>query len=524
MKPSPSTPNPDNSGMPVPCRFWAEKLAAGHPDDLSPVERMALESHLAHCPSCSAVRAEYEAIWQELRQLPASEPRPGLPPALLKLWQAQPETVMSSGNNGARELQTMPSWPLRRRRHANPLVQTLAVVLVIAAVLGTFLAIFTVYHSKLTTTGANSGTGWHIIKSPNPGKTDNGLNAVAIAASDDIWTVGHFSNSPPVYDNGSTTITSSSTLTEHWNGSKWNVVPAQNPGKALNDFSAVAALSTNDAWAVGSFSNSSNSEQQPLIEHWNGMQWSIVPGATKPGESASLVGISAISASNIWAVGSSYKSQALIEHWNGIRWNIVPTPDTGSTEGAELDALTVISANDIWAVGTIPNSTVWQTLIEHWNGSQWSIVQSPGSDRSALVAVAAVSGNDIWAVGSNTTGNMNDSLQQTLIEHWNGSQWSIVPGPNLSSDYDDYLSGIVVSANDVWTIGNSPQQPPQQGQMLLAHWDGKSWHSINGADLHQANNNILNGIARDAHSGALWAVGMNGSGIYDDSTLIETYP
>jgi hypothetical protein len=38
----------------------------------------------------------------------------------------------------------------------------------------------------------------------------------------------------------------------------------------------------------------------PLIEHWDGSTWSIVPGAAVSGH---LYSITALSASNIWAVG-----------------------------------------------------------------------------------------------------------------------------------------------------------------------------------------------------------------------------
>jgi hypothetical protein len=44
---------------------------------------------------------------------------------------------------------------------------------------------------------------------------------------------------------------------------------------------------------------------------------------------------------------------------------------------------------------------VSHTLIEHWNGSAWTIVPSPnvGSGNNSLAAVAARSANDVWAVG-----------------------------------------------------------------------------------------------------------------------------
>src|SRR5437899_949601 len=82
--------------------------------------------------------------------------------------------------------------------------------------------------------------------------------------------------------------------------------------------------------------------------------------------------------------------------------------------------------NDVWAVEylTKPNPGGTQTLIEHWDGSQWTMVSSPnpGSVRDELYGVAAISANDVWAVGDSFNGGNSNNL--TLIEHWDGTSWS----------------------------------------------------------------------------------------------------
>lgn len=54
-----------------PCAAWAEKLAATHPDDLSPAEWDELETHIAYCTVCAAVRAEYRLMDDRIRSYPA---------------------------------------------------------------------------------------------------------------------------------------------------------------------------------------------------------------------------------------------------------------------------------------------------------------------------------------------------------------------------------------------------------------------------------------------------------------------
>ena len=71
-------------------------------------------------------------------------------------------------------------------------------------------------------------------------------------------------------------------------------------------------------------------------------------------------------------------------------------------------------------------------MIEHWNGTSWEVVPSPngGSALNVFEAVAVVAPNDVWAVGyTQNTGGPT----QTLVEHWNGTAWAIVPSPNPGS-------------------------------------------------------------------------------------------
>src|SRR5690242_523500 len=68
----------------------------------------------------------------------------------------------------------------------------------------------------------------------------------------------------------------------------------------------------------------------------------------------------------------------------GLSWRVIPSPNLG-TAGNNLNAIAVVSSGDVWAVG----SSGGQTLIEHWNGTSWSMVSSPNV--GPLNGVAAVS-------------------------------------------------------------------------------------------------------------------------------------
>jgi hypothetical protein len=57
------------------CSFWKNKLAVGHPDDLSPIERNDLNEHMAICPQCAAAHAAFNAVHARLRSLPPTRGR-----------------------------------------------------------------------------------------------------------------------------------------------------------------------------------------------------------------------------------------------------------------------------------------------------------------------------------------------------------------------------------------------------------------------------------------------------------------
>jgi hypothetical protein len=56
-----------------PCADWAEKLAATHPGDLSSAEWDELAAHIALCPTCAAIRAEYRLMDDRIRNYPVDK-------------------------------------------------------------------------------------------------------------------------------------------------------------------------------------------------------------------------------------------------------------------------------------------------------------------------------------------------------------------------------------------------------------------------------------------------------------------
>jgi hypothetical protein len=331
----------------------------------------------------------------------------------------------------------------------------------------------------------HSCTTWNRVLSPDVGTNTNILYGVAAISPKDVWAVGS-------YASGHRGLT----LVEHWNGKHWNVVASPNVGSGSNTLLGVAALSAQNVWAVGNSSDALGNAQT-LIEHWNGKKWSIV--AAPVSSSNSLSAISAISPTDIWAVGS------LIEHWNGKNWRIVPAP--GVHRG--FSGVATLASNNVWAVGNASSQGGAQTLIEHWNGKSWSVVRSSGPGLiNELRGITAISANNIWAVGADTNSFTPHATSRSLIEHWNGKNWNMVPSP-LQGISDQLLSVGVTSARDIWAVGYGTDIDPAGGLdfTLIEHWNGSAWHVVKSPNPGSFTNGLLS-VAHIPATKSAWAVGF----------------
>ena len=356
--------------------------------------------------------------------------------------------------------------------------------------------------TPISVTGATCPAGWTASSPADFGLPSGALSAVAATSASDVWTVGY---AFPL-------TAGTKSLIEHWTGSAWQDVSSPNTSSTFSSLGAVSAVASGDVWAVGSAATPPN--RSTFIEHWNGSSWQIVPGAGAVGPYSSLEAVAGLSSSDAWATGYSSTaenspSDALIEHWNGSSWQIVPAANgAGSSNG--LEAVAALSASDAWAVGyTRTGNGPSSTLIEHWDGSSWSVVPGPstGSQSGYLGSVSAVSPANIWIAG--------EVGHQALTEHWDGQSWQIVPAANPGA-FENYFNSIAAaSPDDVWAVGVQ-QNTVTDIRALIEHWDGAAWQVVPGANIGTGNS-PLSGVVV-ASPGEIWAVGSQDA---DPGLLIE---
>jgi hypothetical protein len=353
------------------------------------------------------------------------------------------------------------------------------------------------------------GTAWSIQHTPHPpGSQTIDLIGVACSAANSCIAVGSylsFHGKPK-------------TLAERWDGTVWTIQPTPNPLVVRAELSGVACTSSKACTAVGDYGDGYSSE--PLAERWDGISWTIQPTPSS-GQSARLSGVSCPTATWCIAVGSystTGNDYGLAERWNGTAWHIQPIPSPPGAWSSGLSAVSCTATSACTAVGGSLDGFPGVPLAERWDGTAWSIQSTPSPEGSnggsSLSDVACKSATDCIAVGDYHGGLMSF----TLVERWDGIDWSIQPSANKSRSSE--LSSVAcvfvtlcTAVGDYWT-GSA-------GATLAERWDGSSW-SIQRTPNPSVNAwSELDGVACTSSSACVAVGAHEADGT--DLTLIERW-
>lgn len=247
---------------------------------------------------------------------------------------------------------------------------------------------------------AATSTGWRSVFSTHYGVADNYsiYSAVVATSGSNAWALG---GSDVSNGNGTTQQVEAA----HWNGSGWKTVSMPSGVKSYID--AASAPAANDIWAVTTAGGS--------ILHYNGSKWSLAH--TLPSSPAELTGVLAFSATNVWVFGGPGAEPGYgTYHYNGRSWSKV-----SGTIPAGIVTASAVSASNIWAIGSASSP---DDSIVHYNGTSWT--KRTGSVLSGLTfrGVRAVSSSRVWI-----TAESNTSRTTSYLLHYNGSSISKIKVP-----------------------------------------------------------------------------------------------
>ncbi|MDO8915580.1 MAG: YCF48-related protein [Coriobacteriia bacterium] len=218
----------------------------------------------------------------------------------------------------------------------------------------------------------------------------------------------------------------------------------------ISSFYSVSALDATNSWAVGS-------AQEQLYMRYPGDETALDPDPAALGPRLPLIGVTS----------------------NGSDWSVVTLPGfSGALLGVDA-----VDSTHVWAVGEAG-------LILKWNGTSWAR-SAAGVTASNLRAVSFADVDNGWAVGdggtilrttdsgvtwtkpaSGTTLNLNSVSAPTTSTvlavgaggvacRWNGSSWSV----QNPSSYE--LRGVTaLDATHAWAVGE---------QNTFLTWNGSAW-------------------------------------------------
>jgi hypothetical protein len=184
------------------------------------------------------------------------------------------------------------------------------------------------------------------------------------------------------------------------------------------------------------------------------------------------------------------EKRALTMHWDGSAFEIVDNPffDNAPIGGHGLTSISALASDDVWAVGGGHDGDyVGFSEIVHWDGSDWTHVPGPTPGWfHRLYAVEAIAPDDVWACGD----YQDASGYRALFLHWDGSAWTQVSSPGGGHGL------VALSADEVYSAGGN-----------ITRWDGVEWTVVEDFASH-LNAGVL---AIDAAGGAgtLFAVGRD---------------
>jgi len=250
----------------------------------------------------------------------------------------------------------------------------------------------------------------------------------------------------------------------------WEVILVPTPDES--GLQSVAAVNGRDVWAVGATSGAFPGIEG-LIEHWNGTAWAQVP-SPDPGLGTAhqtfLSGVAVASPTSVWAVGfhtgGRNRQRTLVEHWDGSAWTVVPTPNANGLDNRLTGVVTVPSTGSVWAFGVHATPTGGsRQLILHRGRYGWRVARRqpfvPSSYLGGGAVVPGASGG-VWAVG--------EAHGDFLTERHSASGWRVVPSPSRVGFNVLTSAAAIPGTSHLWAVGNLSTE-----RVVIMRWTGDSW-------------------------------------------------
>lgn len=204
-----------------------------------------------------------------------------------------------------------------------------------------------------------------------------------------VWLVGGYENTRDFTDDDGWLIA-------YGDGTRWRVSWANTTGE--DELRGVSALGAGDVWAVGRTGPTIASEEEVILR-WNGRGWT--PFGRRL-DTVALDDVVAVAESDAWAVGeprmegvAANEIRPVIEHWDGSEWSRVPVGRSVAAAVGTLRSLAAFGPRDVWAAG----GRSGHPAVLHWDGRAWRMAPAPPTT-APILGLAASRDGTLWAVGA----------------------------------------------------------------------------------------------------------------------------
>ncbi|HEY1738468.1 MAG TPA: hypothetical protein VGI86_07150, partial [Acidimicrobiia bacterium] len=153
------------------------------------------------------------------------------------------------------------------------------------------------------------------------------------------------------------------------------------------------------------------------------------------------------------------------------------TDDFGAGRHFRLNSITCSSASNCLAVGGTLRSS--RPLAARWNGTSWtsSLLAQPRNTYAELNGVSCINAHDCDAVGYSTMQQAPYSNRH-MLQHWNGTTWSIVVTPSPAG-LQTVFTGVSCVTGQCAVTGtafdNAQPQNATTAQPFVDRWDTHTW-------------------------------------------------
>jgi hypothetical protein len=246
------------------------------------------------------------------------------------------------------------------------------------------------------------------------------------------------------------------------NGRTWTFGTLPGTSVASGNLVVVTAtrvISSKDVWVFGGKlkASASNPSFAPYAAQYNGHKWT---SRSVPGDGA-IVGISEISAGNIWAAlgtpeldaaeGLAPTTAPAVDHWNGKAWAAASVQPTGLTKGATLDSILAAKGGQVWIGGGEPNTKGGTTeFAAELTGSTWTATTLPArasANDYALTSMTPDGHGGIWAAAGGV------AVTKVRLWHLTGGTWTSSTPAFGSSQRTLFQLAAVPGSSSVWGVG-----------------------------------------------------------------------